>query len=85
LSTPRPAYFVGDVQFLSRAAALAHIGEGSGELTEAYPGSAWTVSVHGETCPDCGASYQTVGVMGALRQMAEGRPCGCGAPAGVRS
>jgi hypothetical protein len=73
------AWFVGGVQFVSRKAALEHIGERSAELTEIAPGggSSVTVSVHTEHCEVCGAGHQVIGVMGALRTHFEGRPCGC--------
>ena len=72
------SWFVGDREFGSRQAALDAIGGRPALLTEVTSGSAMTVSVCTETCPDCGASYQVLGVMGALEIMAEGRPCGCG-------
>jgi hypothetical protein len=72
------AWFVAGREFSSRETALDAIGDRDALLTEVTGASSLTVTVRTETCPDCGARYRVEGVMGGLRLMAEGPPCGCG-------
>jgi hypothetical protein len=71
-------FWIADQRFDTREQALDALGDRDGLLTEVAGASAMTISVHTETCDLCGARYRVEGVMGALRIMSEGRPCGCG-------